>query len=283
MISSGGARDAASRAWPKTSWLCQPPCWQPARLIPDGRLDRWIERELQDGSEPNRAQHPERVFVEGRLRLERCHDPARFQIGDAASGQVEHSAVPVHQQRVDREVPSHDVIFQRPGTDIGLSAVPVVSLDAAGHELQGVVVEVEVRRPESLEDDGWMQLQGGAHRGRQLDRALALHQDVDFANLARPFPTQQAVPHVSPNDQGAQPALPGLLLDGGKSRPPFRERRRIKPSGHAGLEAARTRPRRSVPHHHPAPEGQYAGHGARPSRTRRSSTAASAGAVGRRP
>jgi len=41
---------------------------QPTRLITDGRLDGWIEGELEDGGEANRAQHAKRVFVEGRLR-----------------------------------------------------------------------------------------------------------------------------------------------------------------------------------------------------------------------
>ena len=103
------------------------------------------------------------------------------------------------------------------------------------------MIEVEMGGPESLEDDRRVELHRGGDIGRQLDRSFPLYQDVDFANLIFSVPTQQAVAHVAADHQRAQSALLGLLPHSGQRRLPSRERRRIKPNGHALRGGARTR------------------------------------------
>ena len=155
----------------------QPPC---VRL--DRRFHGGIERKLQDGGEADRPQHPQRIFIEGRRGLERSHDASSFQVLQPSTGEIEHRPVPIHQQAVDGKVAAHHVVPQGARADLRLSTARLIGLDAARHEFEGAMIQIQVRGAESLEDHRGPQLQDRAHRRRQLGGALAVDQDVNLAD-----------------------------------------------------------------------------------------------------
>ena len=67
------------------------------------------------------------------------------------------------------------------------------------------MIQVEVRGAEPLEDHGGPQLQGAAHRRRQLGRAPAVHQQVDLANGLSPFTAEKPVADVAADDERPKP------------------------------------------------------------------------------
>src|SRR5207245_11686822 len=101
-----------------------------------GRLERRIEGRVERRGKADRSQHAQRVLIEGGRRLEGRDDPARFEVGKAAPGEIEHTAIPIHQQRVDGEVTAHDIVFERARAYLRFTARWIVGLDAAGDEFQ---------------------------------------------------------------------------------------------------------------------------------------------------
>jgi len=252
---------------------------QAVGLAPDGAGHLRIQREPQRCREPDGTKHSQRVLAEGEARFERRDNPARRKVVQSPAGQVEHGAIPIHQQGVDREVAPHHVALQRARAHLRLATGPIVSLAPRRHELDGISPCLHARRPESLEDDRWMDGGPPGEGLRERDALSTFDEHVDLLDRQFTIAPEQSIPHIAPDDERARPEAACLGFDHLEQGTERKRRRGVNADGHAGLEAARTRPHRSIRHRRRAPAGRFEGRAEPTSRMTRPSIGASAAAA----
>ncbi len=171
-------------------------------MLPIAATISGVGFEAQGRHEARRAQHAQRIVLEGHLGRQRRAQPAGREVGQSVEGIDERGVVERDRHRVHGEVPSrqigHDVVGER---HLRLAALGPVHIGAERRDLEPLAVLLAADRAEPLALQPH-RVGPRAHRG--FDRiGSGVGRDVDVDVVA----VEQGVAHAAADEVGAVPAL----------------------------------------------------------------------------